>query len=121
MGAALYRNGKYAEAIARLKEGTQNRAWDYFFLAMAHHHLGNAEEASTRQAHVENATPPIDAEAARVGPELLVVRGVQGDPIVRWIRGRQHDGVDSIGVPELNGSRERRGGRRQRAIRARHH
>jgi serine/threonine protein kinase/Flp pilus assembly protein TadD len=45
LGAALYRNKKYPEAIASLKAATQNRAWDNLFLAMAHHRVGNAEKA----------------------------------------------------------------------------
>jgi tetratricopeptide (TPR) repeat protein len=45
LGAALYRTRKYEEAIVKLNEGNQDRAWDNLFLAMAHHHLGNAEEA----------------------------------------------------------------------------
>jgi serine/threonine protein kinase/tetratricopeptide (TPR) repeat protein len=45
LGAALYRNRKYDQAIARLTQATQDRAWDHFFLAMAHHHLGNAGKA----------------------------------------------------------------------------
>jgi tetratricopeptide (TPR) repeat protein len=45
LGAALYRNRKYPEAIAKLNQATLDRAWDNFFLAMAHHHLGNTPKA----------------------------------------------------------------------------
>jgi serine/threonine protein kinase/uncharacterized protein HemY len=47
-GAALYRAGKYAEA-ARAFEASAKvfrpRAWDWAFRAMAHHRLGEGEEA----------------------------------------------------------------------------
>src|SRR5262249_42907018 len=54
-GAALYRAGRFAEAIGPLREA--NTAWEsrkatmdspaytWFFLAMAHHQLAHAEEA----------------------------------------------------------------------------
>jgi tetratricopeptide (TPR) repeat protein len=51
LGAALYRAGRYDEAIRRLEEaiqargGGQGNATDWPFLAMAHHRKGNREEA----------------------------------------------------------------------------
>jgi tetratricopeptide (TPR) repeat protein len=49
LGAALYRAGRYDEAISRLQEqmrarGTHDAA-EYAFLSMAHHRLGNRHEA----------------------------------------------------------------------------
>jgi tetratricopeptide (TPR) repeat protein len=47
-GAANFRAGKYAFAIADLNESAKVfpcRAWDWLFLSMAHHHLGHADEA----------------------------------------------------------------------------
>jgi eukaryotic-like serine/threonine-protein kinase len=47
-GAANYRAGKYAPAIADLNESAKvfpRRAWDWLFMAMAHYQLGHAEEA----------------------------------------------------------------------------
>ena len=55
-GAALYRAGRFEEALARLKEAerlvtdpSQNLQWSpaytWLFLAMAHHRLGHAEES----------------------------------------------------------------------------
>ena len=47
-GAANYRAGQYASAIADLNESAKvfpRCAWDWLFLAMAHYHLGHAEEA----------------------------------------------------------------------------
>jgi WD40 repeat protein/tetratricopeptide (TPR) repeat protein len=50
LGAALYRAGRYAEAIGRLEEGIRLRGGkslpaDWAFLAMAHHRLGYRDEA----------------------------------------------------------------------------
>ncbi len=53
LGAALYRAGRFEEAVKRLTEATQldagayrtNMLYTWFFLAMAHHRLGHAEEA----------------------------------------------------------------------------
>jgi tetratricopeptide (TPR) repeat protein len=47
-GAANYRAGKYASAIADLNQSEKvftRRAWDWLFLAMAHYQLGHADEA----------------------------------------------------------------------------
>jgi tetratricopeptide (TPR) repeat protein len=50
LGAALYRAGRYEEAIRRLEEGVQMRGGeslphDWAFLAMAHHRLGHHAQA----------------------------------------------------------------------------
>jgi tetratricopeptide (TPR) repeat protein len=49
LGVAHYRAGEAKEAIAALKKSTELRrggdAFDWFFLAMAHRKLGNADEA----------------------------------------------------------------------------
>ena len=50
LGAALYRAGRFAEAVRRLDEGIQKRKGvsiraDWVFLAMAHHRLGHHDEA----------------------------------------------------------------------------
>jgi serine/threonine protein kinase/tetratricopeptide (TPR) repeat protein len=47
-GAIYYRVGRYDAAIADLEQSAlvyPRRAWDWFFLAMAHHKLGHAEQA----------------------------------------------------------------------------
>jgi WD40 repeat protein/tetratricopeptide (TPR) repeat protein/predicted Ser/Thr protein kinase len=52
LGAALYRAGRFEEAVRRLDEaiarGKGGTAWDWLFLAMSYHRLGRADEA--RQA-----------------------------------------------------------------------
>jgi Flp pilus assembly protein TadD len=53
LGAALYRADRFEEAVARLTEATElschpyptNMLSTWFYLAMAHHRLGHAEEA----------------------------------------------------------------------------
>jgi Flp pilus assembly protein TadD len=53
LGAALYRAGRFEEAVARLAEATElschpyrtNMLSTWFYLAMAHHRLGRADEA----------------------------------------------------------------------------
>jgi tetratricopeptide (TPR) repeat protein len=50
LGAALYRAGRYDEAIRGLEEtirlrGGQGHSSDWSLLAMAHHRLGHREEA----------------------------------------------------------------------------
>jgi hypothetical protein len=55
-GAALYRAGKYAESVRWFETAAEMylpRAWDWAFLAMAHHRLGHAGEA--RRCLVEAA------------------------------------------------------------------
>ena len=47
---ALYRTGKWADAVTELEKATElsrgrQGAHDWFFAAMAHHQLGNREEA----------------------------------------------------------------------------
>jgi tetratricopeptide (TPR) repeat protein len=53
LGAALYRAGRFEDAVSRLTEATElschpyrtNMLHTWFFLAMAHHRLGHEEEA----------------------------------------------------------------------------
>jgi tetratricopeptide (TPR) repeat protein len=48
LAAAHYRAGQYEKAVEHFQEGARVycfRAWDWFFMAMAQHRLGRAEEA----------------------------------------------------------------------------
>jgi len=75
LGAALYRSGRFEEAVKRLNEANGLNAHPYrtnmlqtwFFLAMAHHRLGHADEArrwldkgvrGTEEALKSPAEPP---------------------------------------------------------------
>jgi tetratricopeptide (TPR) repeat protein len=71
-GAALYRAGRFAEAIAKLNEAEsagkgEGPAWDRLFLAMAQHRLGDAQRA---RQHLDQAVRWID-RATRTGPETV--------------------------------------------------
>ncbi len=49
-GAVLYRAGRFDDAAEQLEEAVADHwkggtPWDWFFLAMAHHELGNADDA----------------------------------------------------------------------------
>ena len=44
--AVLYRAGKHRESIAHMKKGSQERAWDWLFIAMSHHKLRESVEAN---------------------------------------------------------------------------
>jgi tetratricopeptide (TPR) repeat protein len=87
LGAALYRNRKYHQAIATLAEGTQDRAWDNYFLAMAHHHLGNTGKAreylNAALQRLEKSnyawTERIESETLRREAEALI-KGADTDP-----------------------------------------
>jgi Flp pilus assembly protein TadD len=75
LGAALYRAGRFEEAVTHLTKATDlschpyrtNMLSTWFYLAMAHHRLGHAEEAhrwlvqavqGTQQALKSSAEPP---------------------------------------------------------------
>jgi WD40 repeat protein/tetratricopeptide (TPR) repeat protein len=64
LGAALYRAGRFEEAVTRLTEATElschpyrtNMLYTWFYLAMAHHRLGHAEEARRSLDKAEQGT-----------------------------------------------------------------
>jgi tetratricopeptide (TPR) repeat protein len=62
LGATLYRAGRFAEAIRRLEEAIQARNGvgapeDWVFLALAHHSLGDRDEASRRLEQLRQHPP----------------------------------------------------------------
>ena len=68
LGVALYRAGKYDQAVERLnlavaKRGGEDTASDWIFLALAHHRLGHAEEAGK---WLQKAAAWIDRHAAKL-------------------------------------------------------
>jgi WD40 repeat protein/tetratricopeptide (TPR) repeat protein len=67
LGAALYRAGRYNEAIRQLEEGIRLRAGvsvpsDWTFLAMAHHCLGHRDEARRWLNRLREYQPSADAD-----------------------------------------------------------
>ena len=76
LGVALYRAGKWKESITALNESTQLRkdgdAFDWYFLAMAHHQLGDAEKARAwfdKAVQWSKANKPDDEELTRFRQE----------------------------------------------------
>jgi tetratricopeptide (TPR) repeat protein len=67
LGACLVRAGDYNAAIPLLERG-QGRAWDHLFLALAHHHLGNGDDAreyfERAVGQIENDDYPWDENIA---------------------------------------------------------
>jgi tetratricopeptide (TPR) repeat protein len=73
--AALYRSGRYDEAIRRLEKGIRLRggeAWaqDWEFLAMAHHRLGHRDQARRWLDRLRKYQP--SAEADKFWDELQI-------------------------------------------------
>jgi WD40 repeat protein/Flp pilus assembly protein TadD len=71
-GAALYRAGRFPEAVAKLNKAAsawkgEGSAWDWLFLAMAHHRLGDTEQA---RRHLDKAVRRID-RATEAGSAAL--------------------------------------------------
>jgi len=67
LGVALYRAGRFEDAVQRLKEGIQLRDGigvpkDWVFLAMAHHRLGHREQARQWLGRLMNHQPSDDPD-----------------------------------------------------------
>jgi tetratricopeptide (TPR) repeat protein len=74
LGVALYRAGRFEEAIKRLDERVRinNVPEDWAFLAMAHHRLGNYDEPRRWLAKLgPSPSPPADFSVARHGDRGL--------------------------------------------------
>jgi tetratricopeptide (TPR) repeat protein len=76
LGAILYRAGRYREAIEQLNEGirlTQGPGahLDWVFLAMAHHRLGESEQAHKYLARVGGPQPNSSSLWDRLEVEIL--------------------------------------------------
>ena len=69
LGAALYRVGRFEDAIRRLEEkirarfkGSSEEPQDWPFLAMAHHRLGHRDEARRWLEKLRNRQPSTDSD-----------------------------------------------------------
>jgi WD40 repeat protein len=74
LGAALYRAGRYAEAVEQLEKAAQlqgqgGNRWTNLFLAMAHHHLGRPDSA---RACLNRALAPLRGRQATVAATGLL-------------------------------------------------
>jgi WD40 repeat protein/serine/threonine protein kinase len=77
LGGALYRAGRHGDAVRRLSEGIAANGkggvpQDWLFLAMAHHHLGHADESRKWLAQsiraIEQTDPKKPTTGNMVGP-----------------------------------------------------
>jgi len=78
-GAALYRAGRYDEAIRRLEEGSRLRGGlgqpeDWAFLAMAHHRLGHRDEAQPWLDRLRDHQPSADPTRFWYDLEIRLLR-----------------------------------------------
>jgi hypothetical protein len=78
LGAALCRAGRHAEAVTRLHEAIQAHKGgglpvDWFWLAIAHHHLNQPDKAreALEQGRAQQKKTPLDTWLWRVPIDLL--------------------------------------------------
>ena len=79
LGAALYRAGRFAEAIRSLEESHQKRGDDgdprgFAFLALAHHRLGHGAEAKRWLDKLATCRPKEGADFSWDDVEIDILR-----------------------------------------------
>jgi tetratricopeptide (TPR) repeat protein len=88
LGAALYRAGRFEEAVRGLEEGIQKKrgvseAADWVFLAMAHDRLGHHEEARRWLERFRDRSPNLDPSAFWNELEIRLLRA-EAEAVVLW-------------------------------------
>jgi tetratricopeptide (TPR) repeat protein len=88
LGAALYRAGRFAEAVRCLEEGIQksdgvSSAADWVFLAMAHHRLGHHGEARRWLDRFRDRRPRLAPDAFWGELEIRLLRA-EAEAVVLW-------------------------------------
>jgi tetratricopeptide (TPR) repeat protein len=88
LGAALYRAGRFTEAVRRLEEGMQRRIVVSsesagVFLAMAHHRLGHRDEARRRLDRFRDRRPRLASYAFWDELEIRLLRA-EAEAVVLW-------------------------------------
>jgi Flp pilus assembly protein TadD len=88
LGAALYRAGRFAEAVRRLDEGIQKRKGvseevGWVFLALAHHRLGHHDEARRWLDWFRDRSPNLDPSAFWGELEIRLLR-TEAEAVVLW-------------------------------------
>jgi tetratricopeptide (TPR) repeat protein len=87
LGAALYRAGRFAEAVRRLDEGIQrggrSSEADWVFLAMTHHRLGHHDEARRWLEQFRDFSPSLDPSAFWDELEIRLLRA-EAEAVVLW-------------------------------------
>jgi tetratricopeptide (TPR) repeat protein len=88
LGAALYRAGRFEEAIRRLDEGIRKRdgvsvGQDWVFLALAHHRLGHHEEARRWLGRFRDYRPDPTPKAFWDELEIRLLRN-EAEAVILW-------------------------------------
>jgi WD40 repeat protein/serine/threonine protein kinase/tetratricopeptide (TPR) repeat protein len=88
LGAALYRAGRFREAITRLEEGIRKRGdeslpQDWTFLALAHHQLGQHGEAHSWLGRFRTYRPNVNSSAFWNELEIRLLRG-EAEAVIRY-------------------------------------
>jgi tetratricopeptide (TPR) repeat protein len=88
LGAALYRAGRFAEAVRRLDGGIrknqgQNIEADWAFLAMAHHRLGHHDEARRWLDRLHDRRPRVAPNTFWGELEIRLLRA-EAEAVVLW-------------------------------------
>jgi tetratricopeptide (TPR) repeat protein len=88
LGAALYRAGRFAEAVRRLEEGIQKRKGvsletDWVFLALAHHRLGHHDQARRWLDRPRDRRPRRGSNAFWDVLEIRLLRA-EAEAVVLW-------------------------------------
>jgi WD40 repeat protein/tetratricopeptide (TPR) repeat protein len=88
LGAALYRAGRFEEAIRRLEEAIQKRAGvsepeDWAFLALAHHRLGHHAQARAWLDRFRDARPVESPDQFWHAQEICLLRS-EAEAVILW-------------------------------------
>jgi tetratricopeptide (TPR) repeat protein len=88
LGAALYRAGRFAEAVRRLEEGIQKRKGvrseaDWLFLTLAHHRLGHHDEARRWLGRFRDRRPRLGPNEFWYELEIRLLRA-EAEAVVLW-------------------------------------
>jgi tetratricopeptide (TPR) repeat protein len=89
LGAALYRAGRFAEAVHRLEEAIQKRrgfsTWaDWVFLAMAQHRLGHHDEARRWLDRFRDSSSRFDAQGTVWSQLAIRQLRAEAEAVVLW-------------------------------------
>jgi tetratricopeptide (TPR) repeat protein len=99
--AALYRAGNYEEAVACFEAATEvyrPRAWEWTFLAMAHHRLGHASQARRCLAEAQGWVEAANRQTEDDLSGALPAWGAWHEPVVYAILLREAEELVKPGV-----------------------
>jgi uncharacterized protein HemY len=88
LGAAYYRAGQWQDAVAALEKSMQmcsgGDSWDWFFLAMAHWQLGDADKARdwyARAAQWMDKNQPHHDDLGSLRARAAALLGIEEQPL----------------------------------------